>query len=140
MKATHLIIHCADTYPSMNIGATEIRKWHTDKGWRDIGYHYVIRRDGTIEKGREDDVIGAHARGMNEISLGICLVGGKNKKTGKPQVDYTYKQWQALKDLCIKLKKVDNYTIIGHNNVPNSGKTCPNFNVKEWAKGLEGIS
>ena len=73
------IIHCSDTYPDMDIGVEEIRRWHKERGWSDIGYHYVIRRNGKIEEGRNDGIVGAHAKGMNENSLGICMVGGKSK-------------------------------------------------------------
>jgi len=137
-KITHIIIHCSYTYSDMDIGANEIRKWHVHgNGWSDIGYHYIIRRDGSLEKGREENVQGAHARGMNKESLGVCLVGGKSRKTKKATVNYTQAQWSALNSLCVSLLWHDKYTIIGHNDVPNSNKTCPNFDVKAWASTLQ---
>ena len=78
----YIVIHCAATKPSMDIGAAEIRKWHTDppRNWDDIGYHYVVRRSGTIEKpmlevGRYLEIPGAHVANHNHESIGICLVG-----------------------------------------------------------------
>ena len=129
MRAIDLIVvHCADTPPNMDIGAREIRQWHLDKGWNDIGYHYVIRRSGEVEKGRADEVPGAHVYGYNARSLGICLVGG-----GDGIVDYTAAQWDSLKALCMRLKqKYPKVNVSGHNDL-DSGKTCPNFNVKAWA-------
>lgn len=133
---THIIVHCADTYAGMDIGVDEIRKWHVEgNGWDDVGYHYIIRRNGIVEKGRDDNVSGAHARGMNANSLGVCLVGGKGED-GSPVVNFTASQWEALRELCLNLKFMHNANIIGHCDVPGTSKTCPNFNVIEWSKGL----
>lgn len=133
-----IIIHAADTYASMDIGADEIRQWHTDpkpkgRGWSDIGYHYVIRRSGLIETGRDldgdgdiDEEIGAHAYGHNQNTLGICLVGGK------PDFNFTFAQIIALLDLINTLARRYSITqdnIIGHRDV-DSGKTCPTFDVQ----------
>jgi N-acetylmuramoyl-L-alanine amidase len=82
-----IIGHCSFTPPKMDIGAAEIRGWHVDEnGWLDIGYAYVIRRNGIIELGRDldndgdvDEEIGAHARGFNAHSIGICVVGGMDE-------------------------------------------------------------
>lgn len=133
MNIKKLIIHCSYTPPSMDIGADTIRDWHKNgNGWSDIGYHYVIRRDGSIEKGRQDSVAGAHARGHNSNSLGICLVGGKKPNKDEPDFNYTAIQLDSLQvlvnDLCVKYG-VDE--VIGHNEV-DSGKTCPNFDVQSW--------
>ena len=131
-----IIVHCSDTYVSMDIGVDDIRTWHVrDNGWDDVGYHHVIKRDGTVERGREHDIIGAHARGMNENSLGVCVVGGKGDD-GKPDVNFTAAQWKALHDVVFDLKWKYGGNIIGHCNVPNSGKSCPNFNVLAWAEEL----
>ena len=79
-KTEYIVIHCADTYETMDIGAEDIRKWHVEeRGWSDIGYHKVIRRDGTVETGRDIDVSGAHAAGFNSVSIGVCLVGGRGE-------------------------------------------------------------
>ena len=71
-----IIVHCSATPPSMIVGADDIRKWHKARGWSDIGYHYVIKRNGVTEKGRDITRVGAHAKGHNEDSLGVVLIGG----------------------------------------------------------------
>jgi N-acetylmuramoyl-L-alanine amidase len=74
-KITHLIVHYSDTPDHMDIGRKEINRWHVERGWSGVGYHYIIRRDGTIETGRPIEQVGAHARGHNMASVGICWVG-----------------------------------------------------------------
>ncbi len=123
-----IVVHCAATPPNMDIGAAEIRKWHTDKGWSDIGYHYVIRRDGTQEEGREDTVQGAHVRGHNRNSLGICLVGGVDNDF-KSEANFTFLQYDALKHLLNYLHlKYPDAEIKGHKDL-DPGKDCPCFDV-----------
>lgn len=130
-----VVVHCAATKPSMDIGATQIRKWHVEeRNWRDIGYHFVIRRSGVIESGRPITESGAHARGHNKNSIGICLVGGISEE-GKPDFNFTFTQLEALKDLVDDLE--DEYgplQIIGHRDI--SKKKCPNFDVSEFFGGI----
>lgn len=130
-KETKLIIvHCSATPPGMNIGRKEINEWHLNKGWSGIGYHYVIRRDGSVELGRDIEEIGAHAEGYNSVSVGVCLVGGVNDKK-IPEANYTEAQWKTLVTLLKKLKKkYPSARIIGHNEVAK--KACPSFNVQKW--------
>lgn len=132
MKVNKIIIHAADTPPNMDIGVSEIRDWHVNgNGWRDVGYHYVIRRDGSIEKGRLDDTAGAHVRGQNADSLGICLVGGKGG------CNYTASQWKALEGLVqTLLAQHTGATVYGHNDFDGS-KECPCFDAKAWAQTLD---
>jgi N-acetyl-anhydromuramyl-L-alanine amidase AmpD len=126
-----IVLHCADTPADMDIGAEEIRMWHLRRGWFDIGYHYVIRRDGTIEYGRPTDRPGAHARGFNHISLGICLVGGKGGD------NFTDDQWDALAGLVIGLKQAHPAAdVLGHRDLPNVNKSCPNFDARTWYEGI----
>lgn len=128
MRSINLIvIHCADTPSTMDIGANEIRQWHIkERGWKDIGYHYVIRRNGVIEKGRDLEIIGAHVSGHNAHSIGICLVGGK------PKANYTLEQWESLKKLVRGLKfTYKEAEIVGHCDL-DPHKTCPQFDVKSW--------
>lgn len=130
-----IIIHCSDTPPLMDIGAAEIRRWHTDpqpkgNGWSDIGYHYVIRRNGKTESGRPEEIAGAHARGQNQSSIGVCMVGGRGKG-GVAEANFTHQQWAALYGLIERLtRKYPNAEVYGHNDF--SSKTCPNFNAQEW--------
>lgn len=131
-KIDTIIIHCAATKPSMDIGAAEITRWHRARGFFTIGYHYVIRRNGDIENGRPLEQAGAHAQGHNETSIGICMVGGIDDK-GKAQNNFTDAQWKTLKSLVISLvQEHGSLKIIGHNEVAN--KACPSFSVPKWLK------
>ena len=97
---------------------------HLRRGWFDIGYHYVIRRDGSLENGRPMDRPGAHARGFNHLSLGVCLVG---------QGDFTDKQYATLADLVMGL--VDMHAdaqVLGYRDLPNVNNSSPGFDVVEW--------
>lgn len=130
----YIVVHCAATRPSMDIGAREIRQWHKrDNGWLDIGYHFVIRRDGTIEEGRKVDQVGAHVKDYNSISVGICLVGGVDDEL-KPQYNFTKEQEVSLKAKLQELKnKYPVAAIKGHRDF-DSGKACPSFDVAKWLK------
>lgn len=128
-RTDFIIIHCAATKPSMDIGRKEIDRWHRARGWNGIGYHFVIRRDGELETGRALDAQGAHARGYNHKSIGICLVGGIDEN-GKPEDNFTPVQWCVLRSLVAVMQ--DNYPdakVIGHNEI--AAKSCPSFNVQE---------
>ena len=126
-----LVIHCAATKPSMDIGVDEITQWHKDRGFDTIGYHYVIRRSGVVEKGREDSLQGAHAIAVNDTSIGVCMVGGVDDSL-KWENNFTEAQFRSLKSLIILLKnKYPIEKIIGHYEV-ESKKECPSFNVQEW--------
>lgn len=116
----------------MDIDADTIRQWHLDKGWSDIGYHYVITRSGEVQAGREESLIGAHARGVNANSVGICLVGGvdANSKT-RADCNFTHQQWSALKCLVNDLlQKYPNAKVSGHRDFAR--KACPTFDVEAW--------
>jgi len=132
-----IIVHCSFTKPregqNPRIGVREIRKWHIEeRHWRDIGYHYVIKRDGTLQLGRPLEQQGAHVKGHNKNSIGICLVGGMDKRTGKAVNDYTDKQWQTLRMVVGGLTlQFPGANVKGHNDFTKS-KTCPNFDVEEW--------
>tara|TARA_R110000851_G_scaffold10828_1_gene38541 strand:+ start:820 stop:1227 length:408 start_codon:yes stop_codon:yes gene_type:complete len=126
-----IVVHCAATPPDMDIGADEIRKWHTDKGWSDIGYHYVIRRSGDVETGRPESVKGAHTYGYNTNSLGVCMVGGVNAK-GKPDANFTANQYAALERTLHSLTaKYPDAKVAGHRDF-DSGKACPSFDVNAF--------
>lgn len=137
-KTDFIIIHCSATRPEMDIGAYEIDIWHKERGFKMIGYQDVIRRNGIVEQGREENEIGAHAKGYNSISVGICMVGGIDE-TGKPENNFTENQFKSLRRL-IKFYRAlfPKAAIIGHNQV-NHHKACPSFNVSEWLKE-EGLT
>jgi N-acetylmuramoyl-L-alanine amidase len=124
-EINRIIIHHADTPANMDIGVEEIRRWHLSRGWRDVGYHYIIRRDGDLDLGRPVEQMGAHARGSNHDSIGICLVGGK------PEVNFTQWQWEWLAQLVKKLMQIHPAAIVlGHKDV--AATKCPGFDVSAW--------
>jgi N-acetyl-anhydromuramyl-L-alanine amidase AmpD len=131
-----IVVHCAATKPSQDIGAAEIRKWHVeDRGWDDIGYHQVIRRSGAIELGRPLHVAGAHAKGFNARSVGVCLVGGIDKD-GNPANNFTYKQMDSLTITLDYWGRIyPSAEILGHRDLPGVDKACPCFDVREWLGG-----
>ncbi len=129
-ETNYLIVHCAATRPSQNVGVREIRQWHKERGFLDIGYHFVIRRDGTLENGRDVSVVGAHVAGQNHDSVGICLVGGVNDKM-QPEANFTPAQMHTLKEVLAGLQKEFPLAVIkGHHDF--AAKACPSFDVKRW--------
>lgn len=129
----YIVVHCAATKPTMDIGLREIRQWHRQQGWLDVGYHFIIRRDGTVEKGRDVDVVGSHVKGYNSESLGICMAGGIDAK-GKPENNFTPEQFASLSGLLFTLKEqFPEASTVGHHEL-DPGKACPSFNVQDWLK------
>lgn len=116
-KITKHIVHCSD---SLNGDVAEIRRWHLLRGWKDVGYHFVIRRDGEVEVGRTLEEIGAHCEGHNSDSVGTCMVG---------KADFADVQIKALKRLDAMLKLLfPGIALHGHKEF-NPAKTCPNCDV-----------
>ena len=129
----YIVIHCSATKPSMDVDAETIRNWHVnERGWRDIGYHKVIKRNGDVEDGRDVRDSGAHAAGYNSKSVGVCMVGGM-AEDNSAENNFTAQQWTALLDL-VKQIKIDypEADVIGHNEI--SEKECPSFDVQQWKK------
>lgn len=130
-ETNKIIVHCSATKPSMDIDAKEIDRWHRRNGWLMIGYHYVIKRDGCVQIGREEDVIGAHVSGHNDDSVGICMVGGVND-AGKAEQNFTTDQYESLAALLYSLeKKYPQAQVSGHRDW-TSHKECPSFDVRSW--------
>lgn len=128
----HLVVHCSATPPTADIGRKEIDRWHRERGWLMIGYHFVIRRDGTVETGRLVERVGAHVEGHNKHSIGICLVGGIDAK-GKPENNFTHEQFKALRELLFGLLSYcPEATVLGHRDFPGVAKACPSFDVGGW--------
>ena len=136
-----IVVHMSYTRPSQDIGAKEIRDWHTSpdpndpsKPWSDIGYHDVIRRDGTIEEGRPYNQQGAHVKGRNRNSLGVCLVGGRKENADEPEFNFTRKQMWALESyIRDRKRRFNDPNIRGHNDYAPD-RACPGFNVREYFK------
>ena len=133
-RVDYIAVHCSATRGGQNFTAKDIDGWHRKKGWRCIGYHYVIRLDGTVDKGRPDDMPGAHVEGFNSRSLGICLVGGLGPD-GKAANTFTPAQFASLEKLLRELHaKHPKAVIQGHRDFPKVAKDCPSFDVKGWLK------
>ncbi|WP_165312529.1 N-acetylmuramoyl-L-alanine amidase [Vibrio ziniensis] len=136
-----ITVHCSATPHSMDIGCSEIRRWHLQRGWQDIGYHYVIRRNGTIEQGRPLLQQGAHVTGNNKGNIGICLVGGCDNKQ-KPQDNFTLAQRKSLFTLIEQLQQqynIDDKHVTAHSQW-NSSKACPVIVIQSEAERQEANS
>lgn len=138
-RITEIIVHCAATKPSMDIGVREIDEWHRARGWMCIGYHYVIRRDGTVQKGRPEDMQGAHCSGHNKNSIGVCLVGGIDD-AGQPDDNFTLAQRSALQAVLEDLTSRCPEALIYPHRYFNKAKACPSFDVSTFLRlvGLDG--
>ena len=126
-----IVLHSTYTPAGREHDVEDIRAWHKAKGWSDIGYHYLIKIDGTIEMGRSLKNIGAHARGHNQGSIGVVYVGGMSASGRTPEDTRTPNQIESMNRLVDSLNVVfgGNLTVIGHNEV--SSKACPCFDVAE---------
>lgn len=124
-KINKVILHCSDSDYANHDDIKVIKEWHLARKFNDVGYHYFIRKDGLVQKGRDISIIGAHCKGQNKSSVGICL-SGKHK--------FTDKQFEALEKLIrgLDIRLRNKFTIHPHNEF--SKKTCPNFSVDEFAK------
>lgn len=117
-----LIIHCSDSDNPEHDNIETIRQWHIEKGFKDIGYHLVLTKDGAIHSGRPIDHVGAHCITQNISSIGLCLTGSKN---------FSEKQFEALAKIVQILMdrfRIPRDRVFPHNYF-NKGKTCPNFNI-----------
>jgi N-acetylmuramoyl-L-alanine amidase len=129
-----IILHCSATPEGRNVSVETIREWHKARGWSDIGYHYVVMLDGTIEEGRPLERQGAHVRGHNKGSIGICYIGGldSDMKAKDTRTDAQIASLSAfLEFLMVEYPKA---TLHGHNEF--SAKACPSFIVKDEYKYL----
>lgn len=125
-----IVIHCAATPEGKEFFAKDIDRWHKQRGFKGIGYHYVIDLDGTIEKGRDESEPGAHVSGYNQHSIGICYIGGVDKN-GKAKDTRTEAQKNSMIHLLNHLfSKYPNADIRGHRDFPKVNKACPCFDVR----------
>lgn len=127
-EINEIVVHCSATMPHMDVGVAEIRQWHKDKGWSDVGYHYIIRRTGVIEEGRDHNTQGAHVKGRNRDTLGICMIGGIDADGGE-DANFTYAQYTSLMGLIQDLKQQYGVQtkVSGHRDY--STKACPCFDI-----------
>lgn len=140
MNPKHITVHCSATKPKHSLSVEQLRLMHVEtNGWSDIGYHFYITTDGKLHECRPLNRNGAHVRGYNDDNIGICLEGGLNNDTGKPDDTYNSHQMEALEGLIRQLKTTFNITnknIQGHRDWYGDRsdwlKMCPCFDVKKW--------
>ena len=130
---TLIVIHCSAVKPDQQSSAAQIDSWHRQRGFHlGIGYHYVIRRDGTLEMGRPEYMVGAHCKNHNQHSIGVCYEGGLNAR-GDPADTRTPQQRETMRQLINELReRYPKAIVVGHHNL-NPLKACPCFDaVKEY--------
>lgn len=151
-RTDFLIIHCSATLAKQDIGAVTINGWHLKRGIDSsgrglTGYHFIIRRSGLIELGRDLQAIGAHALGFNARSVGICMVGGARRaQPGEtPEWDnlmsdnnFTTAQFDTLARKVAALRDIWPSALVGGHRNFESNKACPSFDVYEWHKRVFG--
>lgn len=139
-EITKIIIHCSATPEDKDFTTNQIKDWHLRRGFSDIGYHYVIHRDGTIHKGRPIARPGAHTLGHNLSSIGICYVGGCDSTKNRlwavtPKDTRTWEQRESLIRLLKELKaKYPTVMIYGHRDFAK--KACPSFDARKEYAGI----
>ena len=131
---THLIVHCAATRPSQDIGLADIDRWHRERGWKGCGYHWIIRRNGRLEMGRSPRQRGAHCRGYNGRSIGICLAGGvAEDDLSLAEDNFSSAQYETLSVLLLSMSRMfPGAQVVGHRDIPGVAKDCPAFSVADF--------
>ena len=125
-----IIVHCSATPEGKDFTVSDIKRWHLQRGFSDIGYHWVVYRDGTIVSGRPESISGAHCTGHNSISIGVCYIGGCASDGKTPKDTRTPAQKDALIKILKSLKsRYAKASIHGHREFAN--KDCPSFDAKK---------
>lgn len=120
-----IILHCSDSDNPDHDNIEMVRKWHLERGWSDIGYHFFINKAGVYYKGRDLSEVGAHCEGFNKASIGICLSGKLNF------TDAQFKTLATLLEVLLRRYKLSKTKIFPHNHF-NKNKTCPNYDFKTF--------
>ena len=127
-KIEKILIHCTATPEGRHVTVEQVTQWHRTRGFRTIGYHYLIYLDGSVHKGRAIDEVGAHCTGQNARSIGVCYVGGIDSYTLKPKDTRTYAQRKSMRKLVAELQaRFPGATVHGHREF--APKACPSFDV-----------
>jgi N-acetylmuramoyl-L-alanine amidase len=132
-----IVVHCSATRPSSDIGKAEITRMHLERGFFEIGYHAVIRRDGRVEEGRAIDKPGAHAAGFNQKSVALCMVGGVTENDIKvPENNFTPAQFASMRKVVAEWQRMFPHAkVLGHRDLPADKpipKACPCFDVSAY--------
>lgn len=126
----YIVVHCTATPEGRHHTADDVRRWHKNQGWKDIGYNYLIQLDGTMEAGRNVDLIPAQVAGHNANAIGVVYVGGCDTNM-QPKDTRTSQQKASLLRLLKVLKQLyPNAQILGHRDFPGVNKACPSFDAK----------
>jgi N-acetyl-anhydromuramyl-L-alanine amidase AmpD len=134
-KITEIIIHCSATPDGKDYTVDDIRRWHKQRGYSDVGYHYIVYRNGILAQGRDVNTIGAHASGHNAHSIGICYIGGMSADNTRPEDTRTLRQKGRLLSLLVDLRKLyPNARIIGHRDLSEDKNGNGIIEPSEWMK------
>lgn len=134
-RINEIIVHCSATPKGRDFTVADITEWHKQRGFKTIGYHYVVYRDGSVHAGRPIEQVGAHCVGHNANSIGVCYIGGLAADGKTPEDTRTIAQKDALVLLLNKLKRdFPLATIHGHRDFAQ--KACPSFDATKEYKGL----
>jgi len=138
-RINHIVLHCAATVNTKFYDAYDIDEWHRARGWSGIGYHYVVLLDGTVQKGRWVDYIGAHVKGHNKDTIGICYIGGLDERHRPVYDAWMPKQKESVIRLIEKLGygyglNPATRDLMGHNEFPHVHKECPCINMSRFRK------
>lgn len=130
-KINEIVVHCSATAEGKDVTVDAIRRYHIiHRGWKDIGYHFVIYRDGTVHAGRDIDVAGAHCAGHNARSIGVCYIGGCAADGTTPKDTRTLAQRESLVRLLTELRRIYPKAAI-HSHSDFAAKACPSFNATQ---------
>ena len=133
-RVAFIVVHCAATRPSQDFDVNDIRRMHLQRGFLDVGYHFVIKRDGTVQEGRPLDRQGAHVARFNHLSVGVCMIGGVAEDGVTPENNFTPEQFASLRRVLSDLQHnhFPHAEILGHRDIPGVHKACPSFDVRPW--------
>lgn len=131
-KIDYIILHCSDTPCNKDFDVNDIDRWHKEKGWNGVGYHYVIKLDGTIQEGRPESEIGAHCKGYNENSIGICYIGGRDEEGNYKDTRTTQQKVSMLRLLAYLKSEYPDSLVYGHDDFSEEKEFCPGFKATEY--------
>lgn len=140
-QTDYIVVHCAATTAKTDTDIKDVTEWHKARGFKTVGYHFFIKRDGTRQTGRSIDAIGAHVVGYNHKSVGICMAGGiADGPAQTPESNFTKAQWTTLYLTLVELHVTyPQAVIVGHRDL-DAGKACPSFSISEYVADKPELS